>query len=189
MPPKRATRSTNSVSKTSAPSAPAPKRGAKRSAPVEANLPSASKRAKNGIKAEDAEDEEHKCDHGSQSDSELSDLEDEDSDAGVKKPAAKKKAVAKGKVKTEEKEETGNKRKRKTQEEKDAEMVPLAARTKALKMFVGAHVSAAKGMITQLHSAEAGIDAWVRQACRMQLPTALILGMLCSAIYFVLVLD
>lgn len=37
-------------------------------------------------------------------------------------------------------------RKRKTKEEKEAVMAPLAARTKGLQMFVGAHVSAAKGM-------------------------------------------
>ncbi|KAL8836222.1 MAG: hypothetical protein Q9170_002999 [Blastenia crenularia] len=37
------------------------------------------------------------------------------------------------------------KRKRKTQEEKDAEAMPLAARTTGLKMFFGAHVSGAKG--------------------------------------------
>lgn len=36
-------------------------------------------------------------------------------------------------------------RKRKTKEEKEIEMQPLAARTTGLRMFVGAHVSAAKG--------------------------------------------
>lgn len=35
---------------------------------------------------------------------------------------------------------------RKTKEEKEAEAMPLAVRTQGLKMFVGAHVSAAKGM-------------------------------------------
>jgi len=35
--------------------------------------------------------------------------------------------------------------KRKTKEEKAAEMAPLAARTPGLRMYVGAHVSAAKG--------------------------------------------
>lgn len=34
---------------------------------------------------------------------------------------------------------------RKTKEEKEAEAMPLAPRTQGLKMFVGAHVSAAKG--------------------------------------------
>ncbi|KAJ9296224.1 hypothetical protein DTO271G3_5365 [Paecilomyces variotii] len=38
------------------------------------------------------------------------------------------------------------KRKRKTKEEKEAEAMPLAARTQGLRMFVGAHVSAAKGV-------------------------------------------
>ncbi|MCJ1358133.1 MAG: hypothetical protein MMC33_008131 [Icmadophila ericetorum] len=38
------------------------------------------------------------------------------------------------------------KRKRKTKEEKEAEAMPLAARTLGLRMFVGAHVSCAKGV-------------------------------------------
>ena len=38
------------------------------------------------------------------------------------------------------------KRHRKTQEEKDLEAMPLAARTTGLSMFIGAHVSCAKGM-------------------------------------------
>ena len=37
------------------------------------------------------------------------------------------------------------KRHRKTKEEKEAEAMPLAARTNDLRMFIGAHVSAAKG--------------------------------------------
>ena len=36
--------------------------------------------------------------------------------------------------------------KRKTKEEKEAEKMPLAARTSALKVFIGAHVSCAKGV-------------------------------------------
>ena len=42
--------------------------------------------------------------------------------------------------------ESKKKRKRKTREEKEAEAMPLAARTQGLKMFVGAHVSIAKGI-------------------------------------------
>ncbi|MCJ1446558.1 MAG: hypothetical protein MMC23_007063 [Stictis urceolatum] len=38
------------------------------------------------------------------------------------------------------------KKKRKTKEEKEAEMIPLAARTKGLRMFIGAHVSGAGGV-------------------------------------------
>ncbi|KAI4164943.1 MAG: hypothetical protein LQ342_001576 [Letrouitia transgressa] len=38
------------------------------------------------------------------------------------------------------------KRKRKTKEEKEAEAMPLASRTKGLRMFIGAHVSIAKGV-------------------------------------------
>ncbi len=37
------------------------------------------------------------------------------------------------------------KRKRKTKEEKEAEAMPLAARTAGLRMYIGAHVSSAKG--------------------------------------------
>ena len=37
------------------------------------------------------------------------------------------------------------KRKRKTKEEKEAEAMPIAARTTGLRMFIGAHVSSAKG--------------------------------------------
>lgn len=36
-------------------------------------------------------------------------------------------------------------KKRKTKEEKQAEAMPLRVRTEGLRMFVGAHVSAAKG--------------------------------------------
>ena len=52
-----------------------------------------------------------------------------------------------GKDHTEEETETPKKakRKRKTKEEKEAEAMPLAARTTGLRMFVGAHVSGAKG--------------------------------------------
>lgn len=47
---------------------------------------------------------------------------------------------------------TKSTKKRKTKAEKEAEMLPLAARTKGLQMFVGAHVSAAKGrMIHSFH--------------------------------------
>jgi AP endonuclease-1 len=40
-------------------------------------------------------------------------------------------------------------KKRTSKEEKAAEMAPLAARTKGLQMFIGAHVSAAKGSSTR----------------------------------------
>lgn len=47
------------------------------------------------------------------------------------------------------------KRKRKTKEEKEADEMPLAARTSGLKMYIGAHVSCAKGVhnsvINSLH--------------------------------------
>ena len=63
-----------------------------------------------------------------------------------------RKAQLKKKVKQEEiEEEEGEegrkkiKRKRKTKEEKEAEAMPLASRTNGLQMFIGAHVSCAKG--------------------------------------------
>jgi AP endonuclease-1 len=46
------------------------------------------------------------------------------------------------------------KRRKKTKEEKEAEAMPLAPRTKGLKMFVGAHVSAAKGVFNSIHNSE-----------------------------------
>ena len=67
--------------------------------------------------------------------------------------AAPTKTKRKTKVKAEEEEldENGKpvkkiKRKRKTKEEKEAEAMPLAARTHGLRMFLGAHVSCAKGV-------------------------------------------
>lgn len=81
---------------------------------------------------------------------------DEDSAVDKKSKAAKpaKKSVKKkakvtseseGEVEVEEKVEQKVKKKRKTKEEKEAEAMPLAARTVAHKLFIGAHVSAAGG--------------------------------------------
>ena len=71
----------------------------------------------------------------------------------VDSEASPEKAKRKTKLKDEEeKGEDGEegpkkiKRKRKTNEEKEAEAMPLAARTTGLQMFIGAHVSAAKGV-------------------------------------------
>jgi AP endonuclease-1 len=58
------------------------------------------------------------------------------------------------KVAATQKKATPAKRARKTKEEKEAEAMPLAARTKGLKMFVGAHVSAAKGVFNSIHNSE-----------------------------------
>ena len=58
-----------------------------------------------------------------------------------------------GKEEKAETKATGVKQKRKSKEEKAAEMVPLAARTKGLKMFIGAHVSAAGGVQNALQNA------------------------------------
>ncbi|KAI9838510.1 MAG: hypothetical protein M1837_002435 [Sclerophora amabilis] len=48
-------------------------------------------------------------------------------------------------LKEEEGKTEKSKRRRKTKEEKEAEAMPLAARTTGLKVYIGAHVSSAKG--------------------------------------------
>lgn len=62
---------------------------------------------------------------------------DSNIDEEVKEEEEEKETVIKSKVK----------RKKKTKEEKVGEAMPLAARTQGLRMFVGAHVSAAKGQL------------------------------------------
>lgn len=62
---------------------------------------------------------------------------DSDIDKEVKEEEEEKEIAIKSKVK----------RKKKTKEEKESEAMPLAARTQGLRMFVGAHVSAAKGQL------------------------------------------
>ncbi|KAJ5585492.1 DNA-(apurinic or apyrimidinic site) lyase 1 [Penicillium hispanicum] len=53
------------------------------------------------------------------------------------------------------------KRGKKTKEEKGSEVMPLAPRTQGLRMFVGAHVSAAKGVFNSVHnSAHIGGNAF-----------------------------
>lgn len=63
------------------------------------------------------------------------------------KKAQRKKKLKQEEVEEEEEEEGRKKikRKRKTKEEKEAEAMPLASRTNGLQMFIGAHVSCAKG--------------------------------------------
>lgn len=63
------------------------------------------------------------------------------------KPSTQKRKLEEITIRKEEgKDSPGkSKRKRKTKEEKEAETMPLAARSTGLRMFVGAHVSAAKG--------------------------------------------
>ncbi|KAL9101666.1 MAG: hypothetical protein Q9163_003105 [Psora crenata] len=58
----------------------------------------------------------------------------------------KKKNEAKGEEEANEQGEKKVKRRRKTKEEREAEAMPLAARTNGLRMFIGAHVSCAKGV-------------------------------------------
>ena len=74
--------------------------------------------------------------------------------------ASPKKAKRKTKVKEEDEEvqdgEEGQKkvkRKRKTKEEKELEAMPLAVRTDGLRMFIGAHVSGAKGWFFSMYIA------------------------------------
>ena len=72
--------------------------------------------------------------------------------------APPKKAKRKTKVKEEDEEvqegEVGQdkiKRKRRTKEEKELEAMPLAVRTDGLRMFIGAHVSGAKGWFLSMY--------------------------------------
>ncbi|KAJ6113890.1 Endodeoxyribonuclease IV [Penicillium sp. IBT 18751x] len=61
---------------------------------------------------------------------------------------------AESKAAASQKKAAPAKRTRKTKEEKEAEAMPLAPRTKGLKMFVGAHVSAAKGVFNSINNSE-----------------------------------
>lgn len=67
-----------------------------------------------------------------------------------KRKAVKNSEEAAEQVDGEEKPKV--KRKRKTKEEKEAEAMPLAARSVGLRMFIGAHVSGAKGASETGHS-------------------------------------
>lgn len=55
---------------------------------------------------------------------------------------------------TTQKAKPAAKRGKKTKEQKETEAMPLAPRTKGLKMLVGAHVSAAKGVFNAIHNSE-----------------------------------
>ena len=55
-------------------------------------------------------------------------------------------------LQTDGKKPTKQKQKRKTKEEKEAEMIPLATRSQGLKMFIGAHVSGAGGLLSSTSS-------------------------------------
>lgn len=61
------------------------------------------------------------------------------------KPKQRKKTKREEDIKEGEERLEKPTRKRKTKEKKESEVMPLAARTNGLKMFVGAHVSSAKG--------------------------------------------
>jgi AP endonuclease-1 len=86
-----------------------------------------------------------------QSDSEVEDFETEDTapvskeeeeDKPIPTNTAEKKKVP---IKKEPKDGAQPRKARKSKKDQEAEMIPLAPRTKGLRMFVGAHVSAAKG--------------------------------------------
>ena len=70
--------------------------------------------------------------------------------------SGKNKKKAKVKVEEEVAEDGVKKlkRKRKTKEEREAENMPLAARTSGLRMFLGAHVSGAKGVHNSVTNAQ-----------------------------------
>lgn len=55
------------------------------------------------------------------------------------------------------------KRRRKTKEEKEAEAMPLAARTVGIQMFIGAHVSAAKGWFHAAKPFKRGVLLYIVQ--------------------------
>jgi AP endonuclease-1 len=69
---------------------------------------------------------------------------DEPAPAAAPKEKPKKAAVKKGAAEDVDSAKPAKKA-RKAKKEQDAETMPLAARTQGLRMFVGAHVSAAKG--------------------------------------------
>lgn len=63
------------------------------------------------------------------------------------------------------------KRRRKTKEEKEAEAMPLAARTTGLRMFLGAHVSSAKGGLRPV-----SVLHWFNDAYSIRLGLRTLLG-------------
>lgn len=86
-----------------------------------------------------------------QSDSEAEESEVEDTAPAVKEEKEDKPILTKTPekkkppVKKEPKEDAKPKKARKSKKDQEAEIMPLKPRTKGLRMFVGAHVSAAKG--------------------------------------------
>lgn len=87
---------------------------------------------------------------------EASESEAEESITAVKKEVDDKPLVdtakekkKKAPVKKESNEEVKPKKARKSKKDQELESMPLAPRTKGLRMFVGAHVSAAKGQYSR----------------------------------------
>ena len=113
-----------------------------------------------------------------------------------KKPRRRNTAtVIQKNTKQEETEETPKKvkRPRKTKEEKEAEAMPLAVRTTGLRMFVGAHVSGAKGVFygdrflvpaqELVYVAFIGLKSTLTQEYKMQLLIVYILGIVFDPSY------
>lgn len=96
--------------------------------------------ARSSVKKEEADDTEPPTAIKSNGGDQAPKVEEEE-------PISKPKAKA---ANTPAKKATPAKRGKKTKEEKDAEAMPLAPRTPGLRMFVGAHVSAAKGKFSSL---------------------------------------
>ncbi len=92
----------------------------------------------------------------------VAELEEEAVDGEPTPRKAQRKKKVKQEEAEEEEEEEGPKkikRKRKTKEEKEAEAMPLASRTNGLQMFIGAHVSCAKGQSETLAPVSYLLDA------------------------------
>ncbi|KAJ5414077.1 hypothetical protein N7509_000704 [Penicillium cosmopolitanum] len=100
--------------------------------------------ARSSVKKEEADDTEPPTAIKSNGGDQAPKVEEEE-------PISKPKAKA---ANTPAKKATPAKRGKKTKEEKDAEAMPLAPRTPGLRMFVGAHVSAAKGVFNSIHNSE-----------------------------------
>jgi septum formation inhibitor MinC len=73
--------------------------------------------------------------------------------------AIKEEYIEKGEEVTSDAQSKKPRRKRKTKEEKEAEAMPLAARSVGLRILIGAHVSAAKGALLVLARADSWLEA------------------------------
>lgn len=81
------------------------------------------------------------------------------------KPKQRKKTKREEDIKEGEERLEKPTRKRKTKEKKESEVMPLAARTSGLKMFVGAHVSSAKGPSWKCFNSRASWSIYLHRRC------------------------